>query len=208
MTETSKLKDSILRLLQSGAAGNASDFLAWVQFTDNITATPEDVTEVLKLLEQESHAKNHAGITGEYCGTDKSECLNHKDYTVAGNLKGSPIQLVRSRLESFLLLNGIPQEIVMDISIATTEAMENAVKYNDKQPIEISYNLNESGFQIQIINGLAEVILEKDIEAGKYDGSLTLMRGMMVMQRLFDEVEIDIVEPDNKAVFRAVKQVS
>jgi hypothetical protein len=51
------------------------------------------------------------------------------------------------------------------------------------------------------------VRLEKDIEAGKYTSTTTLMRGMMVMVKLFDEMDIEILEEEKLAVFQAHKRI-
>jgi anti-sigma regulatory factor (Ser/Thr protein kinase) len=110
-------------------------------------------------------------------------------------------------MEAFLRSQGTADETLMDISIATTEAMENAVKYSDHSPIEVSYSVENGVFHIMIKNRLSEVRLEKDIEAGKYTSTTTLMRGMMVMVKLFDEMDIEILEEEKLAVFQAHKRI-
>ena len=63
---------------------------------------------------------------------------------------------------------------------------------------------------LNVVQGDVEVKAiepEDDIEAGKYDGSITLMRGMMVMVKLFDDVDIDISEDEGLAIFKATTEL-
>ena len=60
-------------------------------------------------------------------------------YSVYGEAKFSPIQYVRSRQEHFLEYNYVNEDDIMDISIATIEAIENAVKYGDGNIVHIDY---------------------------------------------------------------------
>ncbi|MEQ8350174.1 MAG: ATP-binding protein [Leptospiraceae bacterium] len=199
---------ALRELIQSGCWGNHKDFRSWLRFEYNIDSTEEETLSALQTLTSEGLLKNHDSISEEFVLASITEATPITRYRVSGFLKDSPIQMVRARLETFFRIKELPEELIVDMSIATTEAMENAVKYNDQNPIEINYSIEDGEFRIEIRNGLKEVQIERDIEAGKYNSSLTLMRGMMVMSKLFDELDIDIKDSENLAIFTARKKVS
>lgn len=95
---------------------------------------------------------------------------------------------------------------MVDLCIGVLEAVENAVKYGDGTEVEVEYYIDPSQtLFIQIINNLKELNLEQDIERGKFSSTATLMRGMMVMQKLFDELDLEILENKKQAQFNAKK---
>jgi len=198
---------ALRELVHSGCWGNHRDFTAWLGFAYKLTLDESQAAEALEALVNEGLLIKHDSISNEFILTDLSNAKPVTEYMVSGYLKDSPIQMVRARLETIFRIHNVPEDTIVDMSIATTEAMENAVKYNDHNPIAIEYSLTDGEFRIEIRNGLKEVHIERDIEAGKYNSSLTLMRGMMVMSKLFDELDIDIKDAENQAVFTARKKV-
>ncbi|MCB1140449.1 MAG: ATP-binding protein [Leptospiraceae bacterium] len=199
--------NALRELVQSGCWGNHKDFSAWLRFDYNLASSPDETLEALNKMAESGLLEKHESISEEFVLADVSRAIPVTSYRVSGFLKESPIQMVRSRLETFLRLHSVEENIIVDMSIATTEAMENAVKYNDQNPIDIRYSIEAGEFRIEIRNGIREVQIERDIEAGKYNSSLTLMRGMMVMSKLFDELDIEIKDAENLAVFTARKRV-
>jgi len=199
---------ALRELVESGCWGNHKDFAAWLSFDYNLNEQEDEVLKALEDLVVQGLLEKHESLNDEFILKSLNFAKPITHYRVSGFLKDSPIQMVRSRLETFFRTHDVPDEMIVDMSIATTEAMENAVKYNDQNPIEIDYSLADGDFRIEIRNGLKEVEIERDIEAGKYNSSLTLMRGMMVMSKLFDELDIDIKDAENLAVFTAKKKVS
>lgn len=199
--------NALRELVNSGCWGNHKDFAAWLRFDYKQEVSLEEAIQALDLLVTEGLLKRHETMSEEFVLSTLANAKPITSYRVSGYLKDSPIQMVRSRLETFFRLNQVSEEMIVDMSIATTEAMENAVKYNDTNPIDINYSLDGGDFRIEIRNGLKEVQIERDIQEGKYNSSLTLMRGMMVMSKLFDELDIDIKDTENLAIFRAKKKV-
>lgn len=198
------LIDCLLDLGKAGCQGNASDFSCWARFC----GAPEAKDSVNGVLESlVSQGKFRVADT-EFFFAGPFSFPSKVEYRVSGVLQEAPIQMVRSRLDSFLRFHRASEDEVIDVSIATTEAMENAVKYSDHQPINVGYWIDGHTFHIKIVNTLREVKPEADIEAGKYSSSYTLMRGMMVMVKLFDDVNIDISEEKNEAVFSAHKKLA
>ncbi len=195
----------LLDLGRRGCQGTSKDFSAWVHFAAG--SADDGVPAALDALVAAGKFKKHPEVSDEYMLAGELTFAASVEYSVSGELKQSPIQMVRSCMEAFLRAHGTSEDTLIDISIATTEAMENAVKYSDHSPIDVSYQIKDGNFYITIKNRLSEVRLEKDIEAGKYTSTTTLMRGMMVMVKLFDEMDIEIREEEKLAVFQAHKKI-
>lgn len=197
----------LLQLGNAGCQGNVQDYSAWMRYVYNYDVTSDSLRGCLDSMVQDGHFRTHPEIPSEYLAARPPELPARVEYTVSGDLNHSPLQMVRSRLEAFLRHHGASEDEVIDVSIATTEAMENAVKYSDHRNIDLCYQIQDRVFDIRIVNRIGNVEPEQDIESGKYSGSLTLMRGMMVMVKLFDEMDIDISEEQQQAIFTAHKKL-
>lgn len=197
----------LLELGNAGCQGNAQDYSAWMRYVYSYDVSPDSLHGCLESMVQDGRFKTHPDIPSEYMVSDVPQMPARIEYTVSGDLDHAPLQMVRSRLEAFLRSHGATESEIIDVSIATTEAMENAVKYSDHQKIELAYQILDQVFDIRIVNRIGNVEPEQDIESGKYSGSLTLMRGMMVMVKLFDEMDIDISEEQQTAIFTAHKKL-
>lgn len=196
-----KLVKFIKELCENGNQGNLHDFKTWIQSEYDLQCNDNQVNKAISELLKSGIIKHHSEIHSEYLNNEPPEFSNIVEYSTSSDLAHSPIQFVRSRLESFLKYHNASHADIIDISIATTEAMENAVKYSNEKRIKIQYSLQNNQFQIKIENEIKDVTPEQDILSGKYTGSLTLMRGMMVMVKLLNEVDIDIDEDRNVAIF-------
>ncbi len=204
---TAALVSGLIELGRAGCQGNPQDFECWLRYQMRQPPIPGDVAEALQRLVSEGHFRPHPEIPGEYIFAGAPEFGRAVEYQVSGNLLDSPIQMVRSRLERFLDFHKISEEDVIDLTIATTEAIENAVKYSDHTAINIYYEVRDGEFHIRIVNWVNEVRPEDDIEAGKYSPATTLMRGMMVMVKLFDSVDLDISDERRQVVFSATRKL-
>lgn len=200
--------EHLLELGRAGCQGNAQDYQSWVRYAYALEVSAEDVDQRLSSMVADGHFRTHPDIPSEFLYAGQPDFPSQIKYRVSGDLNNSPLQMVRSRLEAFLRHHGASEEEIIDVSIGTTEAMENAVKYSDHKDIDVSYEIRDDGvFHIRIVNRIGNVQPEQDIESGKYSGSLTLMRGMMVMVKLFDEMDIDISEEQQLAIFEAHKKL-
>ncbi|MBX7058729.1 MAG: ATP-binding protein [Leptospirales bacterium] len=205
--EDAALVGGLLELGRAGCQGNSQDFECWLRYLLRQPAPGADVSRTLDRLVAEGHFLSHPEYPGEYLIAGQPEFDIAIEYQVSGNLQDSPIQMVRSRLERFLRFHRIAEEDVIDLTIATTEAIENAVKYSDHTAINVFYELRGGEFFIRIVNWMDEVIPEKDIESGKYSPATTLMRGMMVMVKLFDNVDLDISDERRQVIFSASRKL-
>ena len=197
-----KIIQAILELCAQGNQGNLHDFSRWLWFEYKLECNETEIDNIFAELVQKNLLMHHGEILSEYLQTDACKFLSKVEYFVSSDIKSSPIQFVRSRLESFLKFHNTSNTDIIDISIATTEAMENAVKYSNEKKIKVMYSIDGNKFHICMENEIKNTVPEDDILSGKYSGSITLMRGMMVMVKLLTEVDIDIDEDRNIAIFR------
>lgn len=215
----SKVQNDIKSLLIKGLTGTVQDFLCWLNMYYDIQGQPKvPVTaEAIKFLLDE-YLSSGVSSPGEfdpreYTLSKKSpfypDQLSKDEFVVLGAHEYSPIQYVRSRLEFFLKVNSAQEEDIMDISIAAIEAVENAVKYGDGKKIEVSFEVgSDKLFVINMINTIKEFDLENEIERGKFSPNRTLMRGVMVMQKLFDEINLSVIDQKQQAHLKAIKKLS
>ncbi|MCC6275019.1 MAG: ATP-binding protein [Leptospiraceae bacterium] len=213
-----EIEKEIKVLLYNGLLGNAKDFSAWVRmdtkrkFREDLIVSLDVVAGILEKLKGSGEAAAGKFDSREYMISEKSasatKAIGSDSYLLLGAHEYSPLQYVRSRLEYFLRKNQVQEEIILDISIATIEAMENAVKYGDGEVVEVKCAIDKARiFKISILNNIKEFSLQGDIERGKFSSTATLMRGMMVMQKLFDKMDLDILEEKKQALFTAEKKV-
>lgn len=213
----SSLKNDIVSLAKGGAKGSPSDFHKWIICYGSSNATLEQVEAALrelvsegKLVSKEMHSLSDFRIR------ETSEFDRSFTYKVLSDNNYSSIQLVRSRVESFLNYYHVPETEKIDIIIALTEGMENAVKYSDHYEIEVSYRIEDlpagsqnsknRRFFLEIRNHSASSSPHADILSGKYsDGSVTLMKGLKVMDQLFDELDLNLDSSTGMVVLRAIK---
>lgn len=216
---TRELESEISSLLQSGVAGNISDFVSWIRmeiqkkFKDEALLSEKDVANFLEKLKSEGELVSGQFDAREYFLASNSKF--HKKvqssdrFFILGRLDFSPLQYVKTRLEYFLRRNSVSEDEIIDISIATLEAVENAAKYGDGTSVEVEYSIDRAKvFTISLLNNIKDFDLDDDIKRGKFSSTATLMRGMMVMQKLFTSVDLEILDDKKQASFKATKQLA
>ncbi|TGJ98703.1 ATP-binding protein [Leptospira langatensis] len=213
-----EIEARVRELLANGLTGNSQDFHAWIRmdtlrrFREEPVFPPDSVQNVLDDLVSKKEAAKGKLDPREYVLSPESS-LHRKpskkeEYLILGRVEFQPMQYVRSRMESFLRANGIDEDLIVDLTIGSIEAVENAVKYGDGGTVEVSYSIEkENVFKIRLVNNLRELNIEEDIERGKFSSTATLMRGMMVMQKLFDKLDLEILEDKRQALFLAEKRL-
>ena len=198
---------TLLKIFEIGAVGTINDFYRWMKMYCQLAAlanqeipgclqklTESDVRENIELLQKKKliadtgKGFNEFGYLKQFPGFLKGE---KTAYSLIGNLEFSPLQLVRSRLESFLVHFQANREDLTDLSIGVIEAAENAVKYGDNGQISIEYTLSDTNtFHIEITNPIKIEPVEENIKTGKFSEGFTLMRGIMAINKLFDHFDI------------------
>jgi len=207
----------LINLFQFGVTGYAKDFLSWVKMIcvqEDKQIINLDLDLIITTLEKligEGLINKTKKDPIEYYPIEKilyqDKSWKHDEYVVLGAFEFSAIQLVRSRLEHFLRVNQVDDEDIMDISIATIEGIENAAKYGDGNKISISTKIIDKKLELLITNIVKEFDLANDIERGKYSVSTTLMRGIMVMQKLFNHLDLEIINETKQARLYAEKSL-
>lgn len=213
-----ELESEISILLQNGVGGNVLDFFNWVRmeivkkFKEEPNLTEKDVAEVLEQLKSSGDIVSGKFDPREYFLSEGSllrkKLVQQEKYQIIGRLDFTPLQYVKTRLEYFLRCNKVDAEEIIDLAIATIEAVENSVKYGDGGVVQVEYAIDRNrNFTISLVNNIKEFDLEEDIKRGKFSSTATLMRGMMVMQKLFDQVDLDILDDRKQASFNASRKL-
>ena len=204
-----KLETQIIQMGKEGLFGNIKEFYFWNIFLFNsYDLSYKEFTKEFHQLIKNNVFVNNQNLKNEYKYNLEMKFSRFVEYFAPSNLNYSPIQYVRSRLLSFLNYHKVDEEMIYDIVIASIEATENAVKYSSEDKIYVKYFIENYTFYIEIQNKYNIPEIQKDIENGKYNSSITLMRGMLVMSKLFDEMDINLIEDKKLAIFQAKKLIS
>lgn len=213
------LEKLLADILADGLTGTVKDYCAWIslegvlKYNEELIVEEAKVKAILDALKAKGYATEGKFDKNEYCiapnALPRRTDFLSDSYSVYGEAKYSPIQYVRSRQEHFLEYNYVSEDDIMDISIATIEAIENAVKYGDGNVVHIDYLIDSSRtLKLNIINNIKEFDLTNEIERGKYSSNTTLMRGIMVMQKLFNHLELQIIDDKKQAHLYAEKKLT
>jgi anti-sigma regulatory factor (Ser/Thr protein kinase) len=203
------LETQIIQMGKEGLFGNIKEFYFWNIFLFNsYDLSYKEFTKEFHQLIKNNVFVNNQNLKNEYKYNLEMKFSRFVEYFAPTNLNYSPIQYVRSRLLSFLNYHKVDEEMIYDIVIASIEATENAVKYSSEDKIYVKYFIENYTFYIEIQNKYKIPEIQKDIENGKYNSSITLMRGMLVMSKLFDEMDINLIEDKKLAIFQAKKLIS
>ena len=200
-------------LFSHGLTGYLADFTAWTKMElkkkDLSYEKINDklISDILQNLKKDNKLIWKVNPDSkELCKDFISKTVPSSDnYDILGAFEFSPIQYVRARLDHFLESNGISEDDRLDTGIATIEAIENAVKYGDGRNVNIQAVIEGKKLKLSITNYIKEFDLESEIERGKYSVSTTLMRGIMVMQKLFSHTDLQILEDKRQARLYAEK---
>ncbi|MCS6984081.1 MAG: ATP-binding protein [Leptospiraceae bacterium] len=128
---------------------------------------------------------------GEYRQKKELREITYEDvFFVSRDFSFCPLQYIRSRVGSFCEMHRFHQESQEELLIVVTEAAENAIKYSSISPIYISQKIKGDFYELFICNAVGESDLIEEIEQGKFPRESSLMRGVLVMSRLMDALDI------------------
>lgn len=203
---------TVKSMLPFGLSGYPADYLSWVKMEfrkkgkQHSHLTIKNIETCIASLKSENLLEPSKNDSRELCPPisfiQKNWTSDH--YEIYGAFEFSPIQYVRSRLESFLKANDVIEEDLVDVSIATIEAIENAAKYGDGNSVSVSCKIVNKKMELEIINKIKDVDLETELQK-KYTSATTLMKGVMVMQKLFNHVDLQVLEDTQQAKLYAEK---
>jgi anti-sigma regulatory factor (Ser/Thr protein kinase) len=207
--DESEIEKAILHLGRMGCSGTEEEFTRWL-LHKGISTEPDRVKYVLEALVQKGSFQRSGFSSHIFSFAGKVVFPAKVEYFVPGKISLYPVPYIRSQIEAFLRNKTADERIIADILTASTEAIENAIKYNssENEPIRITYGANQGIFSIQIVNRTIGMEIEHDIRRGKFDPATTLMRGMLVIMKLFDSYEISITENNGLVTFYAEKKLA
>jgi anti-sigma regulatory factor (Ser/Thr protein kinase) len=228
----SNIEYTILKICQKGAIGTISDIHNWIQMYEDLASyIRHKIPGYIKNVDEKAIQNQINGLVSKNLLEDSGKGYNEYQYKkkllmdtkdnisfkknkrvafpVIGSLRYSPLQLIRSRLESFLQYFKVATEDLADISIGVIEAAENAIKYGDGGIITVEYHLDDDDvFNILIKNPLKVEPIEDNIKTGKFSEGFTLMRGIMAINKLFDFFDIQRDDKLREVSFNAQKKLS
>jgi anti-sigma regulatory factor (Ser/Thr protein kinase) len=115
---------------------------------------------------------------------------NKEQFFVSNNMQLSPLQYIRSRVQNFCDSKGVIESHRDEIVISVTEAAENAIKYSNVIPVFIEHGIEKDEYFIRAINSVNDLNLNDEISRGKFSEDVSLMRGVLVMSKLLDYLDI------------------
>lgn len=207
-----EILETVKEMLPFGLSGYHADFLSWVKMEfrkkgkNYSSITIKNIETCIASLKNENliePSKNDPRELGPIPAIIQKSWTSDR-YEIYGAFEFSPIQYVRSRLEAFLKANQVIEDDLVDVSIATIEAIENAAKYGDGNTVLVSCKINNKKMELEIINRIKDVDLETELQK-KYTSATTLMKGVMVMQKLFNHVDLQVLEETQQAKLYAEK---
>ena len=205
--ETRAIETVIKKLGQSGCYGNPKDYLAWVRASGMPNVSDEEFTRVFNGLIQSGIVKKLESLTPTYKLNVTLSFPEQVEFVASSSYEHFPIQLARSRLESYLNFHHLDQENINLIIIGATEGFENAVKYNSGNNFTVRYRISDNIFNMTVENDMKYVSLEENIAAGKFSSTSTLMRGMLVMNKVFDFMDLNFTSINEHAILTVIKKL-
>lgn len=115
---------------------------------------------------------------------------NSESFFVANDIKLSPLQYIRSRVQNFCDDKGVAASHRDEVVISVTEAAENAIKYSNVFPVYIHHGIENDEYYIRAVNSVNDLNLKDEISRGKFSEDVSLMRGVLVMSKLLDFLDI------------------
>ncbi|NBU97892.1 MAG: ATP-binding protein, partial [Spirochaetia bacterium] len=154
--EEIEILDYIKVMLPSGLSGYPADYLSWVKMEfkkegkTQANVTMKNIENCLAILKDEKVLEPSKNDPRELCPISSilNKSWNKDSYEIFGAFEFSPIQYVRSRLESFLKVNNVVEDDLVDVSIATIEAIENAAKYGDGNSVFVSCQIIDKKLEL------------------------------------------------------------
>lgn len=151
------------------------------------------------------------GKYNEYCLADTHKWVFHnkqQEVFFAGNdLEHEPLQYVRSRVQNFCSMLNIEQEQTEEIIIAVTEAAENSVKYSNEYTFVVDHGIRGAEYHVAFFNSISEINLNDEISRGKFSEEASLMRGVLVMSKLLDDIDIERNNEKSRVEFSGFKRL-
>lgn len=163
----------------------------FVKITNVSKEKVQTALEQLNFLEMAEYIEKHdyyAPSLSKLTIPKKNVFLAHRDSSFAG------IQMSRSVFFNLLSSLSERRNRCENFAIAITEAIENAIKFSTAELIAIDYviktKMNRKVLFVYIINAVEETGIDASAIEEKFSESKSLMRGILMMNSLLDEMDI------------------
>ncbi|RME92518.1 MAG: hypothetical protein D6767_03085 [Candidatus Hydrogenedentota bacterium] len=143
---------------------------------------------------------------------------NHKEWVfygkdkdiffTASDLQAQPLQFIRSRVKNFCEMHRLSEATTDEIIISVTEAAENAIKYSNRYVWVFHHEIQGSEYKIRAINSVKDIDLQDEIQRGKFSEDVSLMRGVLVMSRLLDKLDLERDTQKKRVEFYGIKKIA
>ena len=229
------MKNSLLYLLEHHVKGNSIDLHKWIlMFCEIIEKKlPSGLVEYqkkfymyqkelslhikntsLKMVEENlnqlliSHPMIQKNTNLEYYIQAKKNNNNAQEFFfIIKDYSYNPIFFMRNKTELFLQQYEIKKEIYDELLIGVTEAIENAIKYTNHSLIYIehTYEIVTNEYRLIIANSIEKT--NNQIDTSKYTERKSLMRGILIMSKIFDNITTNRNEDLEYFLFTAFKKI-
>jgi len=199
-----------LRLKTEGVPENLRSYLPAMTHQVNGISLPElmkpSAKEAIKQFTLSLKEREEIELVGpynEYRLKDHSQWNFHnqdqESFFICNDLTLSPLQFIRSRVQNFCTEKNISDMHRDEIVISVTEATENAIKYSNAFPVYIEHGIKDKEYSVRVVNSVNDVNLTEEISKGKFSEDVSLMRGVLVMSKLLDFLDI-VRDTENRRV--------
>ena len=188
------------------------------QFTSTYLDEIKSLTlnDVKKYLEEEVRKENiksfKKGAEIEYRLADlkKTNLYKNKNevFFLSNRFAYEPVCFFRSKLQNWLKVLNVSEHEVVEVCIAATEAIENAIKYSDKQPVVIRQWLEKNRYKLFIANFAEPFDYEDIFDIKRSREASSSICGVLIMSKIFDEFKINHDEQKNMVFVTGSKNIN
>lgn len=174
----------------------SDDFRCWLEpYHDIPELSPADVSTCLYSLLEKGQIDKLENFH-EYRLARRTDWLfaespPHEIFFACNRLELQPLHYIRSKVQNFCSYYNFNANELDEIVISVTEAGENAVKYSDRHTVVIEQKIVDNDYRICVYNSISETDLNDEINRGKFSEDVSLMRGVLVMSKLLDSLQIE-----------------
>ncbi len=104
-------------------------------------------------------------------------------------LNHEPIYFFVSKIKNWFRFSGAGERQILEVSIAMTEAFENAVKYSNASPIIVNHSLIDQTYDFFISNSVEGI--DEGANAEELKKKDSLMRGVLIMSKILNDFSLD-----------------
>ena len=127
-------------------------------------------------------------------------------FFLSSQLSYKPAYFFQSKLQNWLQELGVSNNEIIELCIATTEAIENTIKYSDRKLVVVCQSLEKQKYKLFMAN-FAQ-LTSNGFPQGKHSERASLTRGILIMSKIFDEFNIDQNDKKNIVFITGSKTIN